>query len=232
MNAAISTFQGANNDLESNAFVAEFNPNAATGPESLLYATYLGGSGATGTITLTDITTLSISVGDVGTGIAIDSNNNIWVTGLTASTNFPLGSVGTPFQSTNNAGTSCGGGGGAPNPNAPATAGFVTELDKADAGLAQIRYGTYFGGCGIYFLGSSGPLGGSGSLGFGDASLDIALAGSNVYITGITTGGIVANSFPLSSNVKACTTKYELSKNQSTGIPVVRPHCSDHGLRD
>ena len=67
----------------------------------------------------------SISVGDVGTGIAVDSSNNIWVTGLTASTNFPLGSVGTPFQATNKAGTSCGGSGVTPNPNAPATAGFV-----------------------------------------------------------------------------------------------------------
>ena len=139
---------------------------------------------------------------------------------MTASTNFPLGSVGTPFQSTNNAGTSCGGSGGAPNPNAPATAGFVTKLTTTFAGLAQIRYGTYFGGCGVFFLGSSAPFGGSGSLGFGDASLDIALAGSNVYITGITTGGTVANSFPLSTNVKACTTKYELSKNQSSGINI------------
>ena len=119
-----------------------------------------------------------------------------------------------------NAGTSCGGSGVAPNPNAPATAGFVTKLDTSFAGLAQIRYGTYFGGCGVYFLGSSAPFGGSGSLGFGDASLDIALAGSNVYITGITTGGTVANSFPLSTNVKACTTKYALSKNQSSGIDI------------
>ena len=219
-NAAISTFQGSSNTTVSNAFVAEFDPTAANGPASLVYATYLGGSGATGTIVLNVIGTTSISVGDVGTGIAIDSSNKIWVTGLTASTNFPLGTVGTPFQSTNNAGTSCGGSGGAPNPNAPATAGFVTKLDPTFAALAQIRYGTYFGGCGIFFLGSSGPFGGSGSIGFGDASLDIALAGSNVYITGVTTGGTVANSFPLSTNVKACTTKYELSKNQSAGISI------------
>ena len=52
-NAAISTFQGASNANESNAFVAEFNPiNAANGPASLVYATYLGGSGATGSITI------------------------------------------------------------------------------------------------------------------------------------------------------------------------------------
>src|SRR5277367_3241630 len=222
-NPAISTFQGATNtgaNAVSNAFVAEFNPNADNANDSLVYATYLGGSGATGTLTINFAGTTNISVGDVGTGIAIDSSNKIWVTGLTASTNFPLGTVGTPFQSTNNAGTSCGGSGGAPNPNAPATAGFVTKLDPTFSALAQIRYGTYFGGCGIFFLGSSGPFGGSGSIGFGDASLDIALAGSNVYITGITTGGTVANSFPLSANVKTCTSKYELAVNQSSGLDI------------
>ena len=53
MNAAISTFQGpATTPTMSNAFVAEFNPTAANGPASLVYATYLGGSGATGTIVL------------------------------------------------------------------------------------------------------------------------------------------------------------------------------------
>ena len=236
MNPAISTFQGTTNtgaNAVSNAFVAEFNPTAANGPASLIYATYLGGSGATGTITLTHIGSTSISVGDVGTGIAIDSNNKIWVTGLTASTNFPLGSVGTPFQSTNNAGTSCGGSGGAPNPNAPATAGYVEKLDTSFAGLNQIRYGTYFGGCGIFFLGSQGPVGGSGSIGFGDASLDIALAGSNVYITGVTTGGMVANSFPLSTNVKACTHQVRtIQKPELWDHHRQRPLCSAHGLRD
>ena len=65
-------------------------------------------------------------------------------------------------------------------------------------------------------------FGGLGSVGFGDASLDIALAGSNVYITGITSGGTIANSFPLSTNVKALhSPKYELSKNQSSGINIV-----------
>ena len=85
MNPAIAMFQGTTNtgaNAVSNAFVAEFNPTAANGPASLLYATYLGGSGATGTINLTIIGSTSISVGDVGTGIAIDSNNKIWVTGL------------------------------------------------------------------------------------------------------------------------------------------------------
>lgn len=50
-------------------FVAKFN---ATGT-ALVYATFLGGSGA-----------------DVGTGIAVDASGNAYVTGYTSSTNFPV----------------------------------------------------------------------------------------------------------------------------------------------
>lgn len=50
-----------------NAFVARFNASGA-----LAYSTYLGGSGS-----------------DVGQGIAIDANGDAYVTGYTASSNFP-----------------------------------------------------------------------------------------------------------------------------------------------
>jgi hypothetical protein len=50
------------------AFVSELNP----GGSNLVYSTFLGGSGP-----------------DAGTGIALDSSNNIYVTGYTGSTNFP-----------------------------------------------------------------------------------------------------------------------------------------------
>jgi Beta-propeller repeat len=53
---------------DGNAYVSELN---ATGT-ALVYSTYLGGSG-----------------GDAGTGIAVDSNSNIYVAGYTASSNFP-----------------------------------------------------------------------------------------------------------------------------------------------
>ena len=52
-----------------NAFVAELAPNGG----ALLHSTYLGGSGD-----------------DHGTGIAIDSDGNIYVTGFTYSTDFPI----------------------------------------------------------------------------------------------------------------------------------------------
>lgn len=54
------------------AFVAKLNP-AASGAASLVFSTYLGGSG-----------------GDEGTGIVVDSADNIYVSGVTTSKDFPV----------------------------------------------------------------------------------------------------------------------------------------------
>jgi hypothetical protein len=62
-------------DGGSDAFVAEFDPTGA----SLLYSTYLGGSGA-----------------DEALGIALDGSGNVYVAGYTFSSNFPTQSA---FQS-------------------------------------------------------------------------------------------------------------------------------------
>jgi hypothetical protein len=74
---------------------------------TLVYSTYLGGSNF-----------------DSGIGIAVDSQGNAYVTGVTASTNFPTKN---PFQATS------GGGGDA----------FVTKLNATGDGLV---YSTYLGG--------------------------------------------------------------------------------------
>ncbi|HXY03876.1 MAG TPA: SBBP repeat-containing protein, partial [Terriglobales bacterium] len=67
------------------AFAAEFNPNAVTGAQ-LLYSTYLGGTG-----------------NDIGYGIATDGTS-AYITGSTTSTDVPV--AGTEvFQSTNGGGT-------------------------------------------------------------------------------------------------------------------------------
>jgi hypothetical protein len=54
------------------AFVTKLNPNLS-GAASILYSTYLGGSGS-----------------DEGKGIAVDSTGNVYVTGSTSSNNFPI----------------------------------------------------------------------------------------------------------------------------------------------
>ncbi len=60
-------------------FVAKLNPDASSGPGSLVYSTYLGGDDF-----------------EEGTGIAVDATGNTYVAGDTYSTNFPTQN---PFQS-------------------------------------------------------------------------------------------------------------------------------------
>jgi hypothetical protein len=78
--------------------------------DPLIYSTYLGGSGY-----------------DATAGIAIDSAGNVYVAGVTSSTDFPL--TAGAFQTTN------GGGGDA----------FVTKINPAGSALV---YSTYLGGSG------------------------------------------------------------------------------------
>ncbi|MGH9933169.1 MAG: SBBP repeat-containing protein, partial [Pyrinomonadaceae bacterium] len=76
---------------------------------TLVYSTYLGGSGD-----------------DLGSSIAVDSSNNVYITGTTSSTNFPL--QGAVFGA-----------------NAGLADIFVTKIDAAGA---NIIYSTYVGGSG------------------------------------------------------------------------------------
>lgn len=99
-----------------NAFVAKLNPAGS----ALLYATYLGGSGAANTL----------GIADEGNGIALDAAGEAVVAGYTTSANFPTHS---PLQ-----GTLTG----------PQNA-FVAKLNSAGSGLVYSSYlggsGTDFG---------------------------------------------------------------------------------------
>lgn len=88
---------------QQDAFVAKINP-AGT---AWVYATYLGGNNV-----------------DEGYAIAADADGNAYVTGYTASTNFPLQS---PYRSSNGASVDA----------------FVTKLNPAGSALV---YSTYLGG--------------------------------------------------------------------------------------
>jgi hypothetical protein len=102
--------------FKGNAFVAKFNTNLAGGA-SLLYSTYLGGSGLDG---------FGRSGGDGAEGIAVDAAGNAYVTGTAHSTDFPT----TPgaFQQTI--------GGGFYN-------AFVTKVNASGTALV---YSSYLGG--------------------------------------------------------------------------------------
>jgi hypothetical protein len=96
---------------EGDAFVARFNPTLS-GAASLTYFTWLGGS-----------------LADSGTGIAVDASGDVYLTGSTVSTDFPI--AGAVFQKV------FGGG------NADA---FVTELNPANPSATALIYSTYLGG--------------------------------------------------------------------------------------
>ncbi len=101
------------------AFVAKINPAAANGPASLVYSTYLGGSGS-----------------ESGEGIAVDAAGHAYVTGSTGSTDFPT--MANAYEGSRH---SVGAGGCFVGEEA-----FVTELAPAGNGLV---YGSYLGGsCG------------------------------------------------------------------------------------
>src|SRR6266576_1218669 len=91
------------------AFVTMLNPVGS----ALLYSTYLGGSGD-----------------EQGTGIAIDSSGNAYVTGNTGSTNFPT-TVGAFQMSLSGVGDA-----------------FVAEINPSTSGQTSLTYSTYLGGNG------------------------------------------------------------------------------------
>jgi hypothetical protein len=102
-----NAFQKTLKSLETNAFVTKVD---AAGSE-LVYSTYLGGSSF---------------LGDQGNGIAVDADDNAYVTGFTSSADFPTRSA---FQE---------------NLKGVRNA-FITKLDAAGCALV---YSTYLGGSG------------------------------------------------------------------------------------
>ena len=128
------TFGGGH--LPSDAFVTELNPSGT----QLVYSTYLGGSGD-----------------DIGLAIAVDSNKNAYVTGVTGSTNFPTASA---TQPQNNGGNDA----------------FVSEIS---AGGSALTFSTYLGGS---LNEDTSTSNGGGSL----AGIAVDSVGANVYVTGST----------------------------------------------
>ena len=115
------------------AFVSLLNTLTGT----LQYSTFFGGTSS-----------------DNGNSIASDSVGNAYVTGATASSDFPVTQG--ALQLTRN------------NPNGNA---FVSKISPNGNGLADLVYSTYFGGSG-------------NSSDFPDLGLGIGLFGGNVYIAG------------------------------------------------
>ena len=98
------------------AFIAVFNPFASSGNATLTYSSYYGGDGD-----------------EVGRGVAVDSAQNAYIVGSTASTDLETKS---PSTSAPLRATFQGGG----------FDGFVAKIDTEADGNASLTYSTYFGG--------------------------------------------------------------------------------------
>jgi hypothetical protein len=115
-------------DGGSDAFVAKLGPGGTT----LLYSSYLGGSNF-----------------EQGNGITVDASGNAYITGLTASSDFPtLGSI-QPFTP----------------PGAPLSGqdSFVTKLDTTKSGASGLIWSTFLGGS-TFDTGNAIAMDGSGNV--------------------------------------------------------------------
>ncbi|MDQ3703770.1 MAG: SBBP repeat-containing protein [Chloroflexota bacterium] len=101
-----NAIQAANAGGTADAFVTKLNANGS----ALVYSTYLGGTAV-----------------DIGSDIAVDESGNVYITGDTSSTNFPISNA---IQASNAGGTGDA---------------FVTKLNAEGSALV---YSTYLGGSG------------------------------------------------------------------------------------
>ncbi|HEV2470716.1 MAG TPA: SBBP repeat-containing protein [Candidatus Sulfotelmatobacter sp.] len=133
------------------AFVAKLD---ATG-SNLIYADYLGGSG-----------------GDYGYAIALDASNNVYVTGSTASSDFPMVN---PFQGTY-------------------PGSFNAFLSKISADGSSLLYSTYFGGNGSD-IPSSVAVSQTGEMTIAGYTSSTNLAVANAYQSSASSnqGGVYGN---------------------------------------
>ncbi|MGB7283059.1 MAG: SBBP repeat-containing protein [Candidatus Acidiferrum sp.] len=83
-----NAYQTTLNSIYGNVFIAEIAIEQS-GPQSLVYSTYMGGSS-------------TVDIGDSGSAIALDPTGNVYVDGDTSSSDFPVTSG--AFQTTNSAG--------------------------------------------------------------------------------------------------------------------------------
>ncbi|MGL5379768.1 SBBP repeat-containing protein, partial [Clostridium sp.] len=90
-------------------FLTKIN-TALSGVNSLIYSTYIGGSSS-----------------DYGSGIAVDNNQNAYITGNTYSSNFPVKNA---YQSTYQGNSDA----------------FLTKIDTTLSGTNSLIYSTYIGG--------------------------------------------------------------------------------------
>ena len=174
----------ANHSSGCDGYVAKLNPNGS----GIIYATYLGGDSC-----------------NLGWNIAIDQNQNAFVSGETASTNFPT----TPGAFD----TTCGTDGQCNDTGLGRIADFfITKVDTKLSGPSSLSYSTYLGGSGEERVTYNG-------------SIAVNSAGDLIYVTGLTASTNPAD-FPLKNpmqplpggNADAFITKFDISLPLKSGL--------------
>lgn len=135
----------ANHAAGCDAYVAKLNPNGS----NIVYATYFGGDSC-----------------NLGWNIAIDQNQNAFVSGETSSTNFPTTSG--AFDTTCGTDGQCN-----PTDLGRVADFFVTKVDTKLIGPSSLSYSTYLGGSGEERVTYNG-------------SIAVNSTGEFVYVTGLT----------------------------------------------
>jgi Abnormal spindle-like microcephaly-assoc'd, ASPM-SPD-2-Hydin/Beta-propeller repeat len=120
----VNGFQTTLNTANGNAFLAKID-TTKSGSASLLYSTYVGGSGANALVTG------GFGYGEEAFGVAVDANGNAYLAGATSSTDFPT--FGNAYQPTFPAGNTTG-------------TAFVTQIDTTKIAALSKIYSTYLGG--------------------------------------------------------------------------------------
>jgi hypothetical protein len=172
----INAVQSTLNSSNGNAFVARID-TTQSGVSSLTYSTFLGGASTS-------------KLNEVGTAIKIGSQLDIYVTGMTCSSDFP-----TTLSAYKTVGPIDG------------CTAFLSQIDPSISGLSGLIYSTYFGGT---------PSGGTGDQAWGlalDAIDDVYISGGSSTSDFPTTTG-ATNSAPGKSYVA----KFDTTLSNSSSL--------------
>src|SRR6266480_2607250 len=119
----LNAFQSSPNNPSGTAFLARID-TTPSGSASLVYSTYLGGTGAN--------SANSLHFGDEAFGVDVDSSHNAYVTGQTSSNDTTLTTTGA-YQTTPPVGNTLG-------------SVFVSRIDTTLSGTGSLVYSTYLAG--------------------------------------------------------------------------------------
>src|SRR6266576_5446896 len=147
----LNAFQSSPNNPSGTAFLARID-TTPSGSASLIYSTYLGGTGAN--------SANSLHFGDEAFGVDVDSSHNAYVTGQTSSNDSTLTTTGA-YQTTPPVGNTLG-------------SVFVSRIDTTLSGTGSLVYSTYLAG-------STSDLGFAIALGPGNVAYVTGTTGSTDF---------------------------------------------------